>query len=273
MKTSSKIVSVPQVAKFNAVSQVLGKLHPSKASPQKASDTFQVWVDRANKAKDKPFDGKLVGAGAQTFAPGTPLAQIPGVQPEGKPGHGTIVYINGMLTPLTQQLQDMKDIANTTGAQVVGVHNATEGLVGDSLQSSADVAGVGKNAAVASLTQTLIAELSAGRPVHLIAHSQGAVITQRALHAVKASLGAEKLGLLTVETFGGAGGLYPDGPKYTHYINTKDMVPNMFGLGWDGSLRNKGAGKGAEVIHFEYTNPDTILQHLLDTAYLPRRRA
>src|SRR5690348_9837921 len=31
---------------------------------------------------DKPFDGKLVGAGGQTFNPGTPLSQIPGVTPK-----------------------------------------------------------------------------------------------------------------------------------------------------------------------------------------------
>src|SRR6476660_9251807 len=37
---------------------------------------------------DKPDlvnDGKLVGAGGQTFAPGTPLSQIPGVTPANNP--------------------------------------------------------------------------------------------------------------------------------------------------------------------------------------------
>jgi hypothetical protein len=50
------------------------------------------------------------------------------------------------------------------------------------------------------------------------------------------------------------------------------MVPNMFGLGWDGSLRNAGAGKGAEIVRFDYANSDQILQHLLETAYLPHRK-
>ena len=268
MKITSKLLKVPAVAQSNvAVSQ------PARIFAPKAPDTFQVWADRAAKSNDKPFDGKLVGAGAQTFAPGTPLSQIPGVQPDGKAAKGTIVYVNGMLTPLTQQLQDMKDIANTTGAQVLGVHNSTGGVAPDAMQSMADVAGVGKNEAVESLTKTLIAELSAGREVHLVAHSQGAIITQRALREAQKVVGAEALKLVTVETFGGAGGIYPDGPKYTHYINNKDMVPNMFGLGWDGSLRNKGAGKGAEIVHFDYVNSDTIKQHLLDSAYLPQRKA
>jgi hypothetical protein len=269
MKITSKLQSVPAVAKSLTVSQPLKKA-------AKAPDTFQVWAERAAKSNDKPFDGKLVGAGAKTFEPGTPLSQIPGVQPEGKPATGTIVYVNGMLTPLTQQLQDMKDIANTTGKQVLGVHNSTEGVAIDALQSSADVAGIGKNAAVETLTAALLTELKAGRKVHLVAHSQGAIITQRALHAVKAKLGKDgeaMLAKVTVETFGGAGGIYPDGPKYTHYINSRDMVPNMFGLGWDGSLRNKGAGRGAEIVRFDYANPDQILQHLLDSAYLPQRRA
>jgi hypothetical protein len=266
MKITSKVVKVPQVAKAHLVSQAARVFTP------RAPDTFQVWADRAAKSNDKPFDGKLVGAGAQTFAPGTPLSQIPGVQPEGKAAKGTVVYVNGMLTPLTQQLEDMKAIANTTGAQVLGVHNATEGLVGDALQSTADVTGIGKNAAVETLAATLVSELSAGRPVHLVAHSQGAIITQRALREAQKTVGAEALKLVTVETYGGAGGIYPDGPKYTHYINKRDLVPNMFGLGWDGSLRNKGAGKGAEVVHFDYQNQDTILQHLLDVAYLPQRK-
>src|SRR5262245_16041516 len=69
-----------------------------------AKDTFTQWVDRANAAKDKPNDGKLVGAGGATFAAGTSLSQIPGVQPDSGKVNGTVVFVNGMLTPLTQQL-------------------------------------------------------------------------------------------------------------------------------------------------------------------------
>jgi hypothetical protein len=250
----------------------------TRRAPQKPlapQDTFVKWVERANAAKDKPFDGKLVGAGAATFPKGTPLAQIPGVQPDGRPSNGSIVYVNGMLTPLSQQLADMKAIANTTGAQVLGVHNSTEGFVADGLQSASDVAGVGRNAAVDTLAEAMLTELKAGRAMHVFAHSQGAIITQRALRLVRDQLGPqadEKLKLLTIETFGGAGGLYPDGPKYVHYINKRDLVPNLFGIGWDGSIRNGGAGKGAELRYFDFAHPDQILQHLLDTAYLPQRK-
>lgn len=273
MKVTGKPSRSPEVStspKQASVARAFGKL-PAKLG----GDTFAKWVDRANAAKDKPNDGKLVGAGAATFPRGTPLSQIPGVQPDGKAGTGTILYVNGMLTPLSQQLLDMKAIANTAGAQVLGVHNSTQGLVADGLQSAADVAGVGKNAAVETLAQALLTELRAGRAVHLFAHSQGAIITQRALRQVREQLGPQadaKLKLVTVETFGGAGGIYPDGPKYTHYVNKRDLVPNLFGIGWDGSLRNGGAGKGADIRYFDFAHPDQVLQHLLDTAYLPQRK-
>lgn len=270
MKITAQKTVAPSLPKPTppAAPRAFGKL-PAKI----AGDTFTKWVERANSAKDQGFDGRLVGAGAQTFAPGTPLSQLPGVQPDGKSGQGTIVFVNGMLTPLSQQLLDMKAIANATGAQVLGVHNSTEGLVADGAQSAADVAGVGRNAAVDSLAQTILAELKAGHPMQLFAHSQGAIITQRALRQVRDQLGpeaGEKLKLLSVTSFGGAGGNYPDGPKYVHYVNRRDLVPNLFGIGWDGSVRNGGAGAGAEVRYFEYANSDQLLQHLLDSAYLPQ---
>jgi hypothetical protein len=263
--------------KKNALSQSLSSSTPAtraaafgKLASRPKGDTFTQWVDRANAAKDKSNDGKLVGANGATFAAGTALSQIPGVTPDSGKSKGTVVFVNGMLTPLSQQVSDMKAIANAYGSTVLGVHNATEGLVADGVQSAADVAGIGQNAAVESLKATILQELRAGRELHLVAHSQGAIITQRALRAAKAELGEEKLKLLTVDTFGGAGGVYPDGPKYTHWINTKDMVPNMFGLGWDGSIRNAGAGRDAVIHRFEYSNDDQILQHLIDSAYLPQ---
>ena len=54
--------------------------------------------------------------------------------------------------------------------------------------------------------------------------------------------------------------------------DSRKLGVSLFGIGWEGSLRNQGAGKGAEIRYFDYANTDQILQHLLDTAYLPQRR-
>jgi hypothetical protein len=80
------------------------------------------------------------------------------------------------------------------------------------------------------------------------------------------------LGKVNVETFGAAAGRYPDGPNYVHYVNKKDLVPTLFGLG-DGNspldfLRH--AGRGAVVRHFEYGSGISGT-HGLDSVYLPHR--
>ncbi|HSP81985.1 MAG TPA: hypothetical protein VLQ93_25920, partial [Myxococcaceae bacterium] len=80
------------------------------------------------------------------------------------------------------------------------------------------------------------------------------------------------LSKLEVETFGAAACTYPDGPKYVHYVNNKDLVPTLFGLGngkgLDEFLRNPG--KGAVVHRFEYGSGITGT-HELNKAYLSHR--
>jgi hypothetical protein len=233
--------------------------------------------------EDTKFDGQLVGAGGKTFAPGTPLSQIPGVNPKNNPNPSeTILFINGIGNTKDQQFGSMQQVADTTGAKVIGVHNATEGMVGDISQCVQDKLDKGKNPAVDTLADTIYSELKAGRSVHLLGHSQGGLITSRALSHVSARLRLEDglsqadtekmLGKVNVETFGAAAGKYPDGPNYVHYVNDKDLVPTLFGLG-----TGKGpldflhdAGKGAVVKHFDYGS-GVSGTHRLDQAYLPFR--
>ena len=61
---------------------------------------------------------------------------IPPVRPSnGQPGNETILYVNGISTDKAGQLGNMQSIANATGANVIGIHNSTQGalkdLVGD----------------------------------------------------------------------------------------------------------------------------------------------
>ena len=91
-----------------------------------------------------------------------------------------------------------------------------------------------------------------------MAHSQGGLITSRALKHVTERLRAEglstaqiheRLGLVHAETFGAAAYHYPDGPQYEHFINTSDPVPRLAGLG-KSTRRDRNAGAGAEVHRF-----------------------
>ncbi|MBN1209523.1 MAG: hypothetical protein JXB05_32025 [Myxococcaceae bacterium] len=233
---------------------------------------------------DRLHDGKFVGTQGQTFPPSTPLSQIPGVTPKGNPNPSeTLLYVNGIMTPLEGQLHEMQAIADTSGAKVVGIHNSTQGLVTDLAQCVTDKLDKGGNPAVDTLAETVYSELKAGRDVHLMGYSQGGLITARALFDVEKRLRLEDgmskaevekaMSHLKVETFGAASIKYPDGPQYVHYVNNADPVPTLTGLG--GSVDPldflKDAGKGAVVHRFTDGNFNPISNHMLDTLYMKHR--
>ncbi|NVJ25211.1 hypothetical protein HUW62_28700 [Myxococcus sp. AM011] len=233
---------------------------------------------------DRVNDGKLMGAKGQTFAPGTPLKDIPGVTPQNNPNPSkTILYVNGIMTPAANQLSEMKTIAEKADARVIGIHNATQGIVADLAQCLGDKLDKGTNPAVDTLADTVYGELKAGREVHLMGYSQGGLITARALFDVERRLRIEDgmspaqvekaMSKLSVETFGAASTKYPDGPKYVHYINNADAVPTLTGLGgsFDPIAFAKDAGKGAVVHRFTDGNLNLIGNHMLDTMYMKHR--
>ena len=233
---------------------------------------------------DTIYDGLFVGANGQTFSPTTPLNQIPAVNPsDGRTPNETLIYINGINTTKEGQAASLQAIADRTGARVIGIHNATEGMITDLRQCITDKLDKGRNPAVDTLAETVYSEIKAGRSVHLMAHSQGGLITSRALNHVYQRLRIEDglskaqterlLGLVSVETFGAAAGHYPDGPRYVHYINRDDPVPSLFGLGWDLDRFNPTlhAGRGAVVHHFTDVHLNPIASHSFEDVYLPRR--
>jgi hypothetical protein len=217
---------------------------------------------------DTQHDGRLVGPDGRTHAPGTPLNQV-------APGNGPlIIQVNGINTNLAGQQAEMASLQQRNpNARVVGIHNSTEGMGRDLLQSIRDLNGAGGNAATNTLRQTILGELRAGRPVHLAGYSQGAIITSRALSGVRDTLIQEhsqqvraanprmsasqvrteatrraeaQMGNIRVETFGGAAPSYPNGPRYVHYVNRGDPVAMLVGLGPLGT----GRGRGAQVHYF-----------------------
>lgn len=233
---------------------------------------------------DKAYDGALIGSGGKAFDKNTPLNDVPGVKPNnGRPTTGeTIIYVNGIRTEKSGQAQSMQEIANKTGANVIGIHNSTESTFKGLLQSLGDKTNIGSNAAVDSVSDNVYKEITAGRNVHLMGHSQGGLILSRALSDVKRRLmvengmsksQAENLlnNKVKVETFGAAAGSYPDGPKYVHYVNRADPVPVLFGLGAFKGLFNgdRDAGKNAKVVRFTQFSD----VHDFNSTYLSRREA
>ncbi len=230
---------------------------------------------------DKSYDGTFIGSGGKAYSSNTPLSEIPSIKPNNgaAASNETIIYVNGIRNQKSDQANSMQDIANKTGANVIGIHNSTESTFKDLVQSLGDKLDLGNNPAVDSVANAVYSELKAGHDVHLMGHSQGGLILSRALSDVKKRLMLEDgmsknqaeglMSKVKVETFGAAAGSYPDGPKYVHYINRADPVPMLFGLGsFKGLFGDKGAGKGAQVVRFtQFSNV-----HDFSGTYLSRRQ-
>jgi hypothetical protein len=204
---------------------------PSMTAAEHTPPTFDL--------RNEAYDGYLIGRNGDE-RPWTPLSQVPGVLPLG--GHPTqkIIYINGILNSPKEHYESLEAIANTANAEVVGVYNASEGFWKDFAQCVKDKLGIGHNPAVETLKNTLYAELTSGsqQPINLMAHSQGALITSRALGDVRNQLKEDglspkeidaRMSRINVDTFGGAAWHYPDGPHYNHNTNVLDPVSNLFG--------------------------------------------
>ncbi|HEX8354742.1 MAG TPA: hypothetical protein VF611_17680 [Pyrinomonadaceae bacterium] len=230
-----------------------------------------------SRGSDGRFDGLFVGAGGRTFQPSTPLADVPGVMPRnGRETGRAIVYVNGINTTKDGQFGSLQRIADHTSARVVGIHNATQGGIVDVIQSAGDTFDIGRNPAVDTLADTVYEEIKAGRSIHLMAHSQGALITSRALQDVSQRLRVEDglarrdaertLARVEVETFGGAAASYPDGPRYVHYVNRRDPVPGLFGLG---PVANPLVHPGRGAVVHRFSEGDNA--HGFEQTYLPRR--
>ncbi|NOK09644.1 hypothetical protein [Corallococcus exercitus] len=231
---------------------------------------------------DLKYDGYLIGSHGQPFPPSIPLKDIPGVLPRGNPNpSGTVIFINGVRNDVGGQFRTLEALADTTKSKAVGVHNATRGAVPDSVQTLSDISGKEGNRAVSTLSNLVYKELQAGRPVHLLAHSQGALVTSLALSKLALQLAKEdklspaqvekKLSQVSVETFGGVAKSYPIGPRYVHYVNDADVLATGLGLGKDS---RSDPSKGVVVHHFrEGSEGDVTFEstHAIVDVYLKHR--
>ena len=195
-----------------------------------------------NTATDWKEDGNFVGANQATFSPLTRLDDLPAVLPDnGAEVRETVVLINGIMTDVAIQASDMQCLANT-GRRVIGIHNATKGLIRDLAQCLGDKLDLkmANNRAVDTTAQLMTQTIEEGKSLHFVGHSQGGLVISNAVARVRDHLEAQglspaevksKLSLLRITTLGGASYTYPPGPKYKHCINGFDLVPMAAGMG------------------------------------------
>lgn len=221
----------------------------------------------------RQFDGYLLGQNGVR----PKVDQVEELLPIGDPQDKLAFFVNGINTSLSKQIEDMKNIAGR-GFRVLGVHNATAGMVRDIAQTVGDKLGLGKNPAVDTVKNLLHQALESGLSVSLIGHSQGATICCRALWEVRDSLlegglseeqVTSKLSQVELETAGGVSTRFPDGPAYKHSMNSYDPVPRTLGL--NSFLPFKKPGENAEIENLAvfrkpYTLPEDHWYDLIPNA-------
>ena len=123
---------------FNETAENIGDVFASRRGLSTALNPLSLRLPNLFPSNpDKSFDGSLVGANGRTFAPDTPLSDIPAVTPNGGVRNNeTLIYVNGIQTDVAGQTCSLQAIADNSGSRVIGVHNATGTFRGRSFAES-----------------------------------------------------------------------------------------------------------------------------------------
>lgn len=156
-----------------------------------------------------------------------------------------VLFVNGIRSDQAESKAEATLYANAIHQPVELVHLATHGTVGDILTSARDVLDQRasfENLAARGIAHEVLDLAAAGKNVHIMAYSRGALITQRGLELAKSEL--ERRGFsdeqirtqifshVAVETVNGASHNMPDGVRAVHYVREGDvLVSQALGLG------------------------------------------
>lgn len=227
--------------------------------------TTRRWYEEST--VDWKTDGHLLGDSGRLYGPGSGTAWlVPGIKPDnGKTPTEKVFSINGIMTRGTKQRADSQAIANATGTEVIGIRNATEGMLRDVVQCVTDFFGLAKNAAVDTAARVILEGIQRNEPhINFAVHSQGAIILSRAVGIAQEALRAkgrspeeivQLMHRVRVLDLAGAPWRFVPGPKFLHVINNLDAIPRVAGIG----LPGVNPGEDAEFIRFRQHNPSALL--------------
>lgn len=165
-------------------------------------------------------------------------------------------YVNGANSDVTKQYQNMIEIANTLRQPVIGIHNGSRG---GTLQ---DIILEPNEEVEISIQKSIVQSLNKDQHIQFWVHSQGAFHLSRSLREVNKHVSFEAMQNIDVETTGGAGKFFPDGPQYVHYSNKNDPVPNTAGV--TGPLSKPG--DRSVIVVFDDVLEDSELPEELNSA-------
>lgn len=154
-----------------------------------------------------------------------------------------LIFVNGANPKADREPYFLRLLAEARDIPAVGVLNTQ---TDENLSSPPTIKGV---SAVKTLESLMLQSLETGSDLLVRGGSAGASVVSVALARTKMRWSArhprprrldDALRHLKVETFGGVGFFYPDGPRYVHYANLKD--PNAQRLGVLNPLVKPGQG-------------------------------
>lgn len=177
--------------------------------------------------------------------------RVPAFQGSRAPKNGPIMfYINGANGSPTEVSNNIQELADSSQITVVGILYYPNNSI-DPLKDLLPKTSAGP--ATDTLQQVINTYLQHGEPIHIRAGSAGTVVVSEAIARVKRELTRhgrrpgdrernQPLDLVRVETHGTIARDFPDGPRYIHYVNLLDPVPNSLGI------NTAGAHPGAHAV-------------------------
>mgnify|MGYP001044245527 CR=1 FL=1 len=200
-----------------------GEISPTKES---LSESNKISLS-GKVSEDIQFDGYYVGADTILFDyQAISILDVPPVYPESITNHKPIWFVNGAGIDVAKQYKNMVEIAEFTGRPVVGIHNGTKEGIADVIELVLP----GNEIVEAAIEKSVHEIIDTDTRVLLLGHSQGGYHLAKSLNSLKDQLSDNQMKQLMVETIGGAGMRFPQGPQYVHYANKGDNVPKIHGV-------------------------------------------
>jgi len=204
------------------------------------------------------YDSYFIGSNGCLYDPDSvPIDKVPPVfiSSDNTNQKTPLWYINGANHRADWVLPEMHLLAQNSGRPVVAIYNATlGGRFPDAISDS-----LNENKIAKVLATQILHNLSINKEIYISCNSQGAMHVSHGLQQTVEELNKsyspleinKLLNKIHVETAGGAGKIFPDGPQYIHYINSNDPVPYHAGV-----LSN-GAHKGKNALIVEFSDHDS----------------
>ena len=141
-----------------------------------------------------------------------------------------IIYVNGILTDKEDLREHINTLNCTFGTNIKAYHNETGGLLIDLLESSYGRDSIKRSPLAQQIAKSILEKLEqTTEELHLLGHSQGAILLNNALEVVQDQCKFEDLQRINFYTFGGAlkHCILNNNMHIEHFANTSDIVPNL----------------------------------------------